>query len=222
MRDGGVPGWLPPAARVAAGLVGALGRTWRIDYSDGYAALDAELRQGGRCIYAFWHARLFPLVYTHRGRGIAVLISRHRDGEWISRIVESMGFRTARGSSTRGGEGGLLEMLDLADRGHLLAITPDGPRGPERRVKPGLVYLASRTGWPVIPVASASSRAWVFSSWDRFRVPAPFARVHVAYGAPIPVPGSLDEGAAEAWRRRLEAALESLTAAAARAVGEAA
>jgi len=215
-----IPRWLPPVARAAAGLVNGLGHTWRIEYAPGYAALDREIQGGRRCIYACWHARLFPLVFTHRGRGVAVLISRHRDGEWIARLAESMGFVAARGSSTRGGEAGLREMLELADRGHLLGMTPDGPRGPERKVKPGLVYLASRTGWPVVPLASASRPAWVFESWDRFRVPRPFARVHVAYGEPIAVPRELDAGAEEAWRARLEAAIDTLTLAASAAVGE--
>jgi lysophospholipid acyltransferase (LPLAT)-like uncharacterized protein len=197
-----------------------LGHTWRIEHSEGYERLDAELRAGGRCIYAFWHARLFPLVFTHRGREIAVLISRHRDGEWIARVIEAMGFRTARGSSTRGGKVGVLGMLQLAERGHQLAITPDGPRGPAGRVKPGLVYLAGRTGWPIVPVATAADRAWVFGSWDRFRVPQPFARVHVAYGAPLTVPACVDGDEAESWRCRIEESLESLTRRAAAAVGE--
>ena len=214
------PRWLPPLARAAAGLVRGLGHTWRIEYAPGYAALDREIRSGRPCIHALWHARLFPLVFTHRGRGVAVLISRHRDGEWVARMIEAMGYVTARGSSTRGGEAGLREMLELADRGHQLAVTPDGPRGPERKVKPGLVYLASRTGWPVVPVASASRSAWVFRSWDRFRVPRPFARVYVAYGQPIAVPRELDTAAEEVWRARLEAAIDAVTLAASSAAGE--
>jgi lysophospholipid acyltransferase (LPLAT)-like uncharacterized protein len=213
------PRWLPVAARAAAGLVAALGRTWRIEHPAGYAALDARIVAGERCIYAFWHGRLFPLVYSHRRRGIAVLISRHRDGEWIARVIEALGFRTARGSSTRGGGTGALEMLALAERGALLAITPDGPRGPARQVKPGLVWLAARTGWPVVPVATAASRAWVFRSWDRFRVPQPFARVQIAYGEPIHV--RLDEAGEEDWRRRIEAAIDALTRTADGAVGAA-
>ncbi len=217
----GSPGWLPAAARLAALLVAALGRTWRIEHPEGYAAQDARIRGGEPCIYAFWHGRMLPLVYTHRDRGIGVLISRHLDGEWIARVIEALGFRTARGSSTRGAQAGVLEMLALADDGHCLAITPDGPRGPAGRVKPGLAYLAGRTGWPIVPVTTASRRAWVLDSWDRFRVPLPFTRVLVAYGEPIRVPAGLEEADEERWRSRIEAAIGDLTACSAAVVGEA-
>ena len=163
---------------------------------------------------------MLPLVYTHRRRAIGVLVSRHRDGEWIARIIERLGFLTARGSSTRGGEEGMRDLLDLAERRHLLAITPDGPRGPKERVKSGLVYLASRTGFPVVPVATAGSRAWVLSSWDHFRVPWPFARVIVAYGDPLTVPRDLSGAAVEAWRLKLERAIAALTEEVARLAGE--
>jgi lysophospholipid acyltransferase (LPLAT)-like uncharacterized protein len=199
-----------PAAVLGAALVWVLGRTWRLDVR-GIEEFDRRIAAGDRCVFAFWHARLLPLVYTHRGRGIVVLISRHRDGELIARIIERLGFRTARGSSTRGGEEGARDMLKLGRSGALLGITPDGPRGPAGQVKPGLAFLASRAGIPVLPVAAAASRAWVFGSWDRFRVPKPFARVVVAYGAPIVVPREADAAALEDWRARIEQALAAHT-----------
>jgi lysophospholipid acyltransferase (LPLAT)-like uncharacterized protein len=208
-----------PASRLAAALVWLLGRTWRIERV-GLDAYDAVLGRGERCIFAFWHARLLPLVYTHRGRGVAVLVSRHRDGEWIARIIEALGFVTARGSSTRGGEEGLREMLQWAERGHLLAITPDGPRGPRERVKPGLVLLARRTGWPVVPVATSGVPSRVLRSWDRFRIPLPFARTVVAYGAPIQVPRDLDDEGVGEWQGRIEAGIRTLTEEVARRSGE--
>src|SRR5262249_9356731 len=159
------------------------GRTWRCDLA-GTGAYDAEIARGARCIFAFWHSRLLPLAFTHRDRGIAVLVSRHRDGEIITRVIERMGFVAGRGSSTRGGEEGVRDMIEWAARAHLLAIPPDGPRGPAEIVKPGLVYLASRTGRPVVPVVATARPAWRLRSWDGFRVPRPFARVTVTYGAP--------------------------------------
>jgi len=205
------PWWLGLAAWAGAMVLRALGALWRIDRS-GLAEHDAVLARGERCIFALWHARLLPLVYSHRGRGVAVLVSRHRDGELITRIVERLGFVTARGSSTRGGEEGLREMLDWAERGRGLAITPDGPRGPAEVVKPGLLYLASRSGLPVLPVASASSSGWRLRSWDGFRIPHPFARVVVAYGPPIAVPKDLDRDALEACRLEVEAAIVAVSA----------
>ena len=212
------PWYMGPVAAFAAWVYAALGHTWRIRHGDGFTARDAGYRAGGRCIYALWHGRLFTLVYSHRGRDVGVLISRHRDGEWIARIVQHLGYRTARGSSTRGGEAGVLEMLALAESGRALAITPDGPRGPACRVKPGLVYLAARTGFPIVPVTAAADRAWVFRSWDRFRIPQPFARVRIDYGEPIEV--RLDDAPEEAWRERIQASLEELTRRTAAAVGE--
>src|SRR5207249_1503746 len=104
------PAWMPVAIPAAAGSILALGRTWRIE-THGVREIDRALEAGERCIFAFWHARMLPLVYTHRRRAITVLVSRHRDGEWIARVIERLGFTTARGSSTRGGEEGVREML---------------------------------------------------------------------------------------------------------------
>jgi hypothetical protein len=111
-------------------------------------------------------------------------------------------------------------MIQLAERGHLLGITPDGPRGPAEVVKPGIVYLASRTGFPVLPVAAAAAPARRLSSWDGFRIPFPFARVVVGYGVPIPVPARLDDDQIETWRVRIEGAMRDLTADLDRRVGE--
>ena len=219
MSRGRFPWLLEPAAAGGALLLRALGATWRVDRS-GLAELDAAIARGQRCIFAFWHARLLPLVWTHRGRGIVVLVSRHRDGELITRVIERMGFATARGSSTRGGEEGVMGMLRQAEEGRLLAITPDGPRGPAERLKPGLVYLASRTGLPVVPVATASRHEYRLRSWDRFRVPRPFTRIVVAYGEPIPVPKGVEGSALESWCERIQQALERHTALVAARAGE--
>lgn len=199
-----------PASLGAAGLLLGLGATWR-QTRVRLDERDARLNAGERCIFALWHARLLSLVYTHRRRSVAVLISRHRDGELIARVVEHLGYTTARGSSTRGGEDGTREMLRHAGNQRMLAITPDGPRGPAERVKPGLVYLASRTGFPVLPVAAAARRAWRLASWDRFHVPQPFTRLFVAYGDPLLVPPRLSDEEAEDWRTRIEAAIRAVT-----------
>ena len=204
------PWWMAPAALAGAWLVRLLGWTWRIEWV-GIAGREPHLRPGQRCVLAFWHARLLPLCFTHRGRGMAVLVSRHRDGELIARIVQHLGFMTARGSSTRGGEEGVRDMLRLAEQGRVIGISPDGPRGPAEVVKPGVVYLAARAGVPVIPVAAAAARAWRLRSWDRFVIPVPFSKVVVGYGLPLDIPARLEEPESEAWRVRLEHALTALT-----------
>jgi lysophospholipid acyltransferase (LPLAT)-like uncharacterized protein len=195
--------------------------TWRVD-SRGIEAYDQTLRDGARCVFAFWHSRMIPLVWTHRGRGAMVLVSQHRDGELVARVAQWMGFTTARGSSTRGGDEGARQLLRAAADGTLIAITPDGPRGPAEQVKPGLLHIASRAGLPVVPVASASSASWVIRSWDRLHVPKPFARVVVAYGDPIPVPGDLDDAGAERLAGTVGEALQRLVATTRARAGESA
>ncbi len=211
MTDRRYPWWMPLAAQALAALVLALGASWRLVRVRLHER-DARLDGGERCIFALWHAQLLTLAFTHRRRSIAVLVSQHRDGELIARILARLGYVTGRGSSTRGGEGGLREMLRHAEDGRLLGLTPDGPRGPAEHVKPGLVYLASRTRYPVLPIATAASRAWTLESWDRLRVPKPFARVVVAYGAPIAVPPRLPDDEVDAWRVRIEGAMRELAA----------
>src|SRR5262245_25275378 len=128
---------------------------------------------------------MLPLAVLHRHEGIAVLVSRHRDGELITRVIERLGFVAARGSSTRGGEAGVRGMLSWAGQDRQLAVTPDGPRGPAEQVKPGALYLAERTGRRMVPIGVAAHPVRALRSWDRFRIPWPFARVMVTHGAPF-------------------------------------
>jgi hypothetical protein len=200
------PWWLGPAAALGAAVLAAWARTWRLErvgWDDPNAAVAP--------LFVFWHARMLPLVWAHRFTGGVVLISQHRDGELIARVCERFGFKTARGSSTRGGETGVLELMRFAAEGRPLGVTPDGPRGPAERVKPGVAWLAGRTGLPVVPIASASRPAWRLGSWDGFRIPLPFARVVVGYGDPIRVPSDLDDDGLEARRLEIEQALARLT-----------
>jgi len=215
------PWWMPAATVLGAAFVRLLGSTWRIEPASLAAYERALADTGGRCIFAFWHSRLLALAYLHRARGAAVLVSRSRDGEIIAGIVERLGFVTARGSSTRGASSGVAELLEWAARGRALALTPDGPLGPEGTVKPGLVQLASRSGLPVVPVAACASADWIVRSWDRFRVPRPFARVEVGYGAAVRIPGGIGDDEVEAWRGRLEEVLHAHTRAVAARAAEA-
>jgi len=215
----GRPWGFPLAAAAGAGALRALGASWRIRRTN-TAAVDGWLAGGGRCIYALWHNRMLPCIYSYRDLGVAALVSRSRDGELITGVIERLGYVAARGSSSRGGQEGFQDLVRFAAAGRALPITPDGPRGPKEVLKPGLVRLASLTGLKVVPVASGCRDAWVLRSWDGFRVPRPFARVLIAYGEPLEVPRELDEAAEEAWRARLEAALRDCTARLAREAGE--
>ena len=213
------PGWLEPATWAGAALMRTLGATWRIERL-GNDPSDPRRGQQEPSIFALWHSHLLPLVYTHRGREAVVLVSRHQDGQLVARVLERLGFHTARGSSTRGGEQGLLELLARAEAGHHLALTPDGPRGPAEVVKPGVIYVASRTGMPVVPVAAASRPSRRLGSWDGMRVPWPFARVRIEVGEPLRVPATLDDASVERWRSQLETEMRQLAERVRGAVGE--
>ena len=117
-----------------------------------------------RYIYALWHENMLLLAYQYARPDIHVLISRHADGQLIAEVCRHLGFRTVRGSTTRGGAEALLQMTHLGGKSHL-AITPDGPRGPRRTVQIGLAYLAARTGMPVVPVGIGFSKPWRLRSW---------------------------------------------------------
>jgi len=214
------PWWMGPASVLGAALLWLLARTWRVErHSEpGY---EEAMRAKEPMLFAFWHARQLPLVWAYRGMGAVVLVSQHRDGELIVRILSRFGFGpSARGSSTRGGQEALLAARAAVQAGRLVGITPDGPRGPAERAKDGVVFLAGQLGVRVVPVASAARDVWVLRSWDRFRVPKPFTRVCVTAGAPIAIgPGRDDESMARE-RARIEAAITAATADARARAGE--
>jgi lysophospholipid acyltransferase (LPLAT)-like uncharacterized protein len=195
--------WVEPLGTgVAAGLVRLLASTWR--YRVWGREHIATARAAGRpIVYVLWHSRILPLLYHRRDEGVAVLISRHRDGGYLAELSERWGYRVVRGSSRRGGEVGLLGLVrELRGRAEV-ALTPDGPQGPAERVKPGALAAAQHASALVIAVGARASSAWWVSSWDRFCIPKPFAVVEVAYSAPFVVdPGKdgLRQGIAAAER----------------------
>ena len=176
-------------------IVGILARTWRFDSRnhEGWHRLKA---QGQPVVLVLWHGTLLPLSYWHRDQGISVLVSEHRDGEIIARVLHAWGCRTVRGSTTRGGGRALLAMIAELGRGHVVAVTPDGPRGPAHVFQPGALVAANRAGVPIVAIAITVRRAWRLNSWDQFIIPKPFARITVAYGDPVMVNGASPREAA--------------------------
>lgn len=200
------PWWLGLAERSGTAGLAMLGHTWRLERVDDPAYTQA-LAQGERLIYAFWHARIITLTWWHRHEGMAALVSQHRDGELITRVATRLGYVAGRGSSTRGGEAGLREMIRWARQGRHLAVSPDGPRGPACRVKDGLLVMASRLGRRIVPMAGAADREWRTRSWDRHCIPKPFARIVLCHGAPLTVARDIHGDALATARREVEAAL---------------
>ncbi|HET7274301.1 MAG TPA: lysophospholipid acyltransferase family protein [Longimicrobiaceae bacterium] len=161
-------------------------------------------------IFALWHGRLLPCSFFHRNEGLATLISQHRDGDYIAGVVQGWGYRTIRGSSSRGGSAALREIVRTVKR-TAIAITPDGPRGPREKVKLGTLFAAQLGKVPIIPVSAGTPRAWWFEGWDRFMVPKPFARIKLIYGAPIEIPRKADQDELANYADLVERELNKLT-----------
>jgi lysophospholipid acyltransferase (LPLAT)-like uncharacterized protein len=154
-----------------------------------------------RFIYAVWHESiLVPTVFKTK---IRVLISQHADGELIARACRHLGFGVVRGSSTRGGSNALFELLRVSKHSHLL-VTPDGPKGPRRQLALGMIFLASHTGLPIVPIGIGFSKAWRLPSWDRFAIPLPWSTAMCVAAPPIHVPAHLDRNGMQRYRRLVE------------------
>ena len=141
---------------------------------------------GERFIYAFWHERQAFLAYSHRGQKVSILVSKSRDGELISRVMRLFGLHASRGSSSRGAQAGTRALLGAAQAGYDIGVTPDGPRGPRREVKAGVLFLAQKLRAPILPITNGLSRRLVIrKSWDRFQLPLPFGRAVIRYAPPL-------------------------------------
>lgn len=179
--------WAEPiAAAIGAPLMKTLAATWRyqeIGVTHWRTLVDAQQP----FIFVLWHSRILPLLALHRHEGIVLLVSRHRDGGYLARLGDGWGYSSVRGSTRRGGEVGLLGIVRALQGGAVVAVTPDGPRGPRERVQPGAVAAAQHAGVPIVAAGARAGRAWYLGSWDRMCIPKPWARVDVTYGAPITI-----------------------------------
>jgi lysophospholipid acyltransferase (LPLAT)-like uncharacterized protein len=201
----------PKSIRRAAQVAAFIARGWKLTLRYAYRPLTTylgndrpELIGNAQYIYAFWHEHLFMPACVYGRPDTAVLIGQHADGEIIAQVAERFGFRVVRGSTTRGGTAALLQMLRKGWGARHLAITPDGPRGPRRKCQFGAVYLASRTGLPIVVGGFGFSHCWRAGSWDRFAVPLPFSRVRCVTAHPIRVPPGLSAPELEPYQRAVE------------------
>lgn len=176
-------------------LLRMLGATWRVRVV-GRDALDRRPSASDAVVYTLWHGQMLPILWGHRPR-TGVVVSEHRDGEIITRILERFGMFGVRGSSSRGGTRALLEAVQVVRSGIDMAFTPDGPRGPRHSFAPGALILAQRAGVPIVPLVAHVDRAWRLRSWDGFEVPKPFARITILYDIPHPVVATTPREAAE-------------------------
>jgi lysophospholipid acyltransferase (LPLAT)-like uncharacterized protein len=200
------------AATIAAigyPIVNALGHTlrWRVE---GLHHLESIIAAGRQPVMAFWHGRILPATFYFRRRGIVVITSNNFDGEWIARIITRFGFGTARGSTSRGALKAMHQLVRDMEQGHAAGFTLDGPRGPARVAQPGALWLARRTGNPVLPFHLEASSHWTMRSWDATQIPKPFSTVALVVGEPLAIPQGASDDALEASRVELEERLRAL------------
>jgi lysophospholipid acyltransferase (LPLAT)-like uncharacterized protein len=170
-------------------------------------------------IYSFWHRAVFPSAWLWRKTGIAVMVSRSFDGEYIARTLEKLGFIAVRGSSSRGGARALLGLRSQLQQGTSVVFTIDGPRGPKYVAKPGPVLLSRASAVPMAAFYVALSDAWILNTWDALMIPKPFSKALVRLSAKVQVTAeaadsenlqTTDEQMAE-FHQQLQAALERVT-----------
>jgi len=191
-------------------LIKLIGRTIKFEI-EGWDNWEAASRDGKIPIYTFWHNRVFLATYFWRRRGIVVMTSQSFDGEYIARFIQRFGYGAARGSSTRGATGAIVEMVRLMRTGCPTAFTIDGPKGPRYVAKMGAVLLAKKTGNPILPFTITARKSWeAKKSWDGFQTPKPFTRARVYIARPIYVPSDATDEVLEAKRDELQRALDQI------------
>ena len=207
--------------RLAAALIYALAHAlaatlrFRLDDPSGY--LSAAPQE--KIIFAIWHNRLALSLILYRryvarrdrGRRLAAMVSASRDGGMLAGVLERFGVEPVLGSSSRRGPQALREMVSWGKRGHDLAITPDGPRGPRYAVQEGVISTAQLTGLPIVPVSYHLNWKIQAKSWDRFQIPLPFARCEVTIGKILRVPRETDAAGREELRKQLEAEMRAIS-----------
>lgn len=163
-----------------------------------------------RGIYIFWHEYIM-IPFCLRGHcDISMLLSRHRDAEWLAHAASLMGFGTVRGSSSWGSIAALKELIRISRQQHL-AITPDGPKGPRRHLAQGAIYLASKLQMPLIPMGFGMDRPVRVNTWDKCALPRPFSRARMVMGEAMYIPRKIDRDQAEWHRQNMQRILNELT-----------
>ena len=191
------------------GFLELIYRTCRLTTSN-QKAVEGRATEG-RNIFAFWHGRmLYPIYYytrTINTTKAAILISQSKDGDYGEALVKRLRGACIRGSSSRGGLKALHDLSNLLADDYNLALTPDGPRGPAFQVQVGILKLAQYSHATIIPTTYNASRKITLKSWDRFIIPLPFSRVHLAFGDPITIPLESNKKEVEAIRQSMEEVL---------------
>jgi lysophospholipid acyltransferase (LPLAT)-like uncharacterized protein len=212
-----------PRTRLGAKLTGfafavllrLLGATWRVRVVG-----DDPFARGPVALGATWHRDALMAAWFFRDRGFLAAVSLSPEGNMFDEALRFMGFApSARGSNSRGAQGLLRQMIRGVRAGRTVAVLPDGPHGPPRRAKPGIVAVAATCGVPILPAAFAADRSLANRNWDGTRVPLPFARIVCCFGEPLAVPRDRDPDARAKALAELERRLDAARADADRLLG---
>lgn len=205
----------PLAIKTFGASVAATVRGWMgtLDYQAAFydPTVDpVDPRNQGQMIYLFWHEYILLPLYLRGHCNVAMLLSLHRDADVLFEVAGRMGFGTVRGSTYSGSAAAVRELLQRGQHMNL-AITPDGPRGPRRRLSQGAVFLSSKMGLPIVCMGLGCDRPWRFRSWDRFALPRPFSRARGVISPAMTIPADLDRDGLEHYRVRVEEVLNRMT-----------
>ena len=190
-------------------LISLICRTVRWEIR-GIEHLESIFAGGRRAIFTFWHSCIFAATWVWRKRGIVVMSSQSRDGEFVGRVIQRFGYGTARGSSSRRAGRALAEMAECLGLGIDVAFTIDGPRGPAYVAKTGAVTLARHTGQAVLPFHITGRKRIVLPSWDGSEILVPFTKGLVLIGEPIWVPRESSDSVVEQSQTALQSSLDNL------------
>lgn len=161
-------------------------KTLKIEYQN-YSSLEKLNKSDQNFIAAFWHGSMVVPWYIFRNKNFSALVSQSKDGELLTRLLNGWKYKVIRGSSNVGGKEALQLMIDETNAKNNFAITPDGPKGPEFKMKPGTVVLSKKTGAPILLVGVGYQKYFQLKSWDSFKVPKLFSKVVVKFSEPIKV-----------------------------------
>jgi len=206
------------APRIGYWYIRLLRATMRIEFRN-REALEAARNHGGQYVLTFWHSRFVMMPYCYPDERLVVLHSQHRDAQLLVGIMKRFGLAQAWGSTTRGGAGGVRDILRRIRQGYDVGITPDGPKGPRRRVQPGVVAIARLAGVAIVPVSFSARPFRRLGTWDGTLLPFPFGRGLFLYGEPIVIPREADDAAQAGFVAKLEQSLDQLTDQADAAIG---
>ncbi len=198
---------VPPAA---AAMIRSLHATCSFS-AIGVRHLEEALHSDPPCVFTTWHFAFPAVIHFFQRLDGVLMVSRSKDGEWASRIVQALGYRTVRGSSHRGGSQALRAMLRFARRGHRVGFIADGSQGPRCVAQLGILWMARALNRPLLPLTMAAHPCWRLPTWDRTVIAKPFGHVVMAFGDLLHIPRQCSERDLEIYRLQLETQLNTLT-----------